>query len=81
LHQNPAIFYYEIETRAPQANLESHRAKRPNQKVAGLKSSIKRFPENLISTQAQTPMKVQTMKDYDNFFLPSSDLKKGKEFY
>jgi predicted enzyme related to lactoylglutathione lyase len=21
------------------------------------------------------------MKDYDNFFLPSSDLKKGKEFY
>ena len=21
------------------------------------------------------------MKDYDNFFLPSGDLKKGKEFY
>ncbi len=23
----------------------------------------------------------EIMKDYDNFFLPSSDLKKGKEFY
>ena len=24
---------------------------------------------------------MKTLKDYDNFFLPSSDLKKGKEFY
>ena len=25
--------------------------------------------------------KVKPLKDYDNFFLPSNDLKKGKEFY
>ena len=39
------------------------------------------FCEKLLTTCHKTTLGLKPVKDYDNFFLPSGDLKKGKEFY
>jgi predicted enzyme related to lactoylglutathione lyase len=39
------------------------------------------FSEILLITCHRNSLELNHMKDYDNFFLPSGDLKKGKEFY